>query len=351
MKSEKILIVVPAQDQLGGVYNFYKTLKDYLDSDTKYFYVGSPKFLIKNKVIVFLIYLFLFTKILAKERPKKVVLNTSLNLNAVLRDSIYLLVAKIFRCDVTLFWRGWNFDNEKYLKFPFSVISFLLFKADRAIVLYSKIKQSLKELGYKREVYGLSTIVNDAAFENEIKIENKSKDFNLLFLSRVETYKGVIELLDAYVILKSKYPNFKLTIAGDGKLYDNVNQKISQEKIKDVDVLGYVVGSKKYQVLTQGSVFVFPSYSEGMPNAVLEAMAIGLPIVTTPVGGLNDFFEEGKMGCFVKIKDVDSIVIAIEKLYLDYSLRKSISENNIEYARSNFRGEMVYNKLKNVINK
>lgn len=350
MKREKVLIVIPAQDQLGGVYNFYKILKDYFDSDTKYFYVGEPKFLIKNKVIIFLVYLFSFTKTIFKERPKKVVLNTSLNLNAVLRDSIYLLVAKIFMTKVIVFWRGWNFDNEKYLKFPFCIISFLLLKADKTVVLYSKIKSSLKTLGYKKEVFSLTTIVSDAVFNHKIKEQGGRENFNLLFLSRVEAYKGVIELIDAYAILKLKYPNFKLTIAGDGKLYEEVKEKIEQEQIKDVDVVGYVVGEKKYEVLTEGSVFVFPSYSEGMPNAILEAMAIGLPIIATPVGGLNDFFNEGEMGTFVKIKDVDSIVDAIEKLYLDLDLRNLISLNNIEYAKVNFRCEIVFNKLKNIIN-
>ena len=87
-----------------------------------------------------------------------------------------------------------------------------------------------------------------------------------------------------------------------------------------------------------------------MPNAVLEAMAIGLPIITTAVGGLNDFFIEYKMGAFIQKKDVQSIVEKVEEFYLNIELRKLTCDVNVNYATNNFKGKIVFNKLNQIIN-
>jgi len=345
----KTIILVPAQDKLGGVYNFYKNLESHLDDDVIYFYVGEPKFRFNNKFIITFIYIFKYIKIIVKLKPQVVVLNTSLNLNAVVRDSLYLLISKIFRKKVIVFWRGWNFNNEKYLKLPFSIITSLLLKSNKAIVLYSEVKNSLKKMGYKNEIFQLTTMVGDITF-NHVSLEKSSETFDLVFLSRVEIYKGVYELLKAYVILKEKYSNFRLIIAGKGSEHTALVNYVNEHNIQDVVFAGYVKGDEKNQLLAMGHLFVFPSYSEGMPNAVLEAMAIGMPIVTTPVGGLNDFFVEEDMGSFIQIKDVNSIVDKVEYLYSNEVLRSSISQNNRIYAKNNFTGQIVYEKLIKLIN-
>lgn len=262
---------------------------------------------------------------------------------------MYLLIAKIFRKEVIVFWRGWNFDNEKYLKFPYTIVTKLLLKADKAVVLYSEIGNSLKKLGYRKTVYQLTTMVSDLAFNNQTKVQNQGH-FKIIFLSRVETYKGIYELLKAYAILKKKYSNFELIIAGNGDEHQNVLNQVKENNIKDVSFVGYVKDDEKYRLLSSGDIFVFPSYSEGMPNAVLEAMAIGLPIITTPVGGINDFFIEDKMGLFIQIKNIQSIVEKVEKLYLNIEVRKLISDINVDYASRNFKGKIVFNKLNEIIN-
>jgi glycosyltransferase involved in cell wall biosynthesis len=348
-KDTKTLILVPSQDYLGGVYNFYKNLKICIDDDTLYFHVGESKFIVKNKVLVFFIYVFKFIKELRKVKPKTIILNPSLNLNAVLRDSLYLIIAKVFRKEVIVFWRGWNFNNEKYLKFPYSIVTKLLLKSDKTIVLYSEIGNSLKKLGYENKVFELTTMVSDLAFNYQIKTQEQDV-FKLIFLSRVESYKGVYELLKAYAILKKKYPDFELIIAGNGNEHQNLLNLVKENDVKDVTFVGYVKGDEKYSLLASGDLFVFPSYSEGMPNAVLEAMAVGLPIVTTRVGGINDFFIEDRMGSFIEKKDVQSIVNKVEYLYLNKNLRQQISNINIDYASKTFKGETVFKKLKNVIN-
>lgn len=346
----KTLILVPAQDQFGGVYNFYDNLKPHLDDEVDYFYVGESKFRFNNKLVVSILYIFEFLKVLNKRKPQVVVLNTSLNLNAVIRDSIYVLISKIYRKEVVVFWRGWNFNNEKFLKFPYSIITSMLLRSNKAIVLFSEIGNSLKKLGYKKEIFQLTTMVGDLAFNHQVK-KRSTDTFDLIFLSRVEIYKGINELLKAFAILKERHSNFRLIIAGIGSEHNKVVNYVKEHNIKDVVFSGYLKGKEKYELLSSSHLYVFPSYSEGMPNAVLEAMALAMPIITTPVGGLNDFFVEDEMGSFIKIKDVNSIVEKVEYLYFNNNLRISISQKNNLYAKKHFTGQVVYSKLSSIINK
>tara|TARA_B110000003_G_scaffold276335_1_gene322277 strand:- start:1033 stop:2094 length:1062 start_codon:yes stop_codon:yes gene_type:complete len=348
-EKRKVLIVVPAQDQFGGVYNFYENLKPHLEDDFTYLYVGEPKFQFNNKAIITLIYILIFIRTLLKLKPNIVVLNPSLNINSVLRDSIYLLISKIFRTEIIIFWRGWNFNNEKYLKYPYSIITSMLLKSNKAIVLYSEIGNSLKKLNYKKEIFQLSTMVGDLAINQLVK-EKRKDTFDLIFLSRIEVYKGIYELLKAYEILKGKHTHMRLIIAGNGSEKNTLINYVKENNIRDVIFSGYLKGQRKYELLSSGHLYVFPSYSEGMPNAVLEAMALGMPIITTPVGGLNDFFVEDDMGSFIKIKDVNSIVEKIESLYFNNNLRISISQKNRVYAEKHFTGQVVSKKLNRIIN-
>lgn len=351
-RDKKVLIVVPDQNvenRRGGVHNFYKKIESKLESHHEYYLVNNDEFPTKNKIYTTYIHYVRIKRKLKAENFDCLLLNPSLKLNAILRDSLYILAAKRLKIETIVFWRGWNFDNIKYLKYPFRIITKSLLKAEKSIVLYSKISNSLRELGYKKEVHSLTTMVDDMVFDYQVKQEEKEM-FNLVFLSRVEVYKGVHELLEAYQILKSRYPNMQLTIAGNGAKLENLKDKVKSSQIKDVTFSGYVVGEKKYELLSLGDLFVFPSYSEGMPNAVLEAMAIGLPVVTTRVGGLNDFFKDNEMGHFVEMKDAKDLADKIERLYLDTEKRKKISVENRKYASDHFKRSIVYNNLKEIIN-
>ena len=348
----KILIVITDQNEenrLGGVYNFYMDLEPLLEKNYMYHSLNNDRMLFKNKIFTSLVHFVRMAITFSKTDYACLVLNCSLNFNAVLRDSVFVIIAKICNTKVLVFWHGWDFNHEKFLRFPYSPLTRFLLKSNCAIVLYSWITNSLRNLGYTNPVHQLTTLVRKSAFRYKKADSNQEDTFNLIFFSRVEAYKGIYELIEAYEILKKKYPNFILTIVGDGSESTRVASLVKAKNLKDVLIPGYVVGDEKFNLLSKASAFILPSYTEGFPVAVIEAMAVGLPVIVTPVGGINDFFIDKLMGSLIAIKDVDSIVEKVEQLYLNSAKRDAISEYNLNYAKENFMDEMVFSKLKKII--
>ena len=117
-----------------------------------------------------------------------------------------------------------------------------------------------------------------------------------MYSGRIEKAKGVYETVDTFSILKSQYKDLTLTFVGDGSELPMLKQYVENKKIKDVRFTGELRGEDFKKEYINADMYLFLSYTEGMPTVVLEAMIFGLPIFTRKVGGLIDFFENGKMG-------------------------------------------------------
>ena len=99
---------------------------------------------------------------------------------------------------------------------------------------------------------------------------------------------------------------------------------------------------------TESDIFLFPSYHEGCPNAVLEAMAAGLPVVSTRAGCLNDIIENYINGIFIKERSVEEIVDAVNILINNRMLREKIGCNNREKARREFDVRVIFKRIEQI---
>jgi glycosyltransferase involved in cell wall biosynthesis len=179
----------------------------------------------------------------------------------------------------------------------------------------------------------------------------KHKQVNLLFLSRLEKRKGIYELLEAFKRLRTNTDiKYTLTIGGDGFELDPMRALIQKEAIEDVQMKGFISGEEKKQAFMQAHIFVFPSHGEGMPNAVLEAMGFGLPVVTTPVGGVVDFFKDGENGCYTAINKPDELFGKISELASNHKLLTEIAISNFKLAQSRFTSDIVAGRMLKIFN-
>jgi glycosyltransferase involved in cell wall biosynthesis len=174
----------------------------------------------------------------------------------------------------------------------------------------------------------------------------------LLFVGRLMREKGIFDLLNAISNLRVKIP-FHMFIVGDGPDSDDAKLETVRMGLGDwVNFTGYLKGKELSDIYRKADVFVFPSWREGFPTVVAEAMGYGLPIVTTRIRGTADHLQEGINTLFVPIKDPASLAKAIASLLNDPNLRIQMGLANrkkVEEFMPNIVGQQYLNILMEII--
>lgn len=163
-----------------------------------------------------------------------------------------------------------------------------------------------------------------------------------LFIGRLIKDKGIIEYLEACRIIKTKYTGVRCLLVGP---YDSnpsaINHADLQHYIEDGVIEYYGEQGDVRPYIKECSVFILPSYHEGTPKTVLEAMAVGRPIITTDAPGCRETVVDGYNGFLVPIKDVDSLVKKMGILIKDVALRNYMAENSLKIAREKYDVNLV----------
>jgi glycosyltransferase involved in cell wall biosynthesis len=146
----------------------------------------------------------------------------------------------------------------------------------------------------------------------------------LLFLGHLLRDKGVYDLVRAFGLVARRFPRLKLVLGGVGHI-DEVRQLATQLEIAErVSCPGWLGPERKSAALASSTIFLLPSYAEGMPMALLEAMSWGLPVIATPVGGIPQVVENNVNGLLVAPGDIDGLASAIRRLLEDSELRERV---------------------------
>ncbi len=342
----KLIVNIPHLKLQGGVSSHYKGLEPFWSVSKDYNVIGKRYGL---PGIVFLPYDYLkFVLLCLFGGYTHVLLNPSLGKNAIKRDAVFLKIAKLFQKKVVVFFHGWAPDMVKKINDQPNAFLSAYNKADKFIVLAKSIKSDLVKWGISKPIELSTTKINEELLEDFMWQAKSNKTFQLLFLSRIETYKGIYEALKTYQILKAQYPNCSLTIAGDGSQLDDV-KSYAKAHLQEVSFLGHVSNDKLKSAFKNADLYLLPSYSEGMPTTVLEAMAFGLPIVSRPVGGLVDFFENDKMGYLVESLEPQDFADKIALIINNDTKLNAIAQYNHNYAKQHFMASKVVKQLEEKI--
>jgi glycosyltransferase involved in cell wall biosynthesis len=149
-----------------------------------------------------------------------------------------------------------------------------------------------------------------------------------LFVGRIIEAKGVFDLLEAFEEV-AQTDSCRLSLVGDGEDRPAVSEWVREHGLSDrVDLPGYVDGNDLVQQYLDAAVFVLPTYSEGFPTVISEAMDAGLPIVTTPCRGMADRLAEGVNCLFVQPRDPHGLAVAVLRLLHDADLREIMGDAN-----------------------
>lgn len=175
----------------------------------------------------------------------------------------------------------------------------------------------------------------------------------IIFIGDFITSKGVLELCDAFIRLSCKERNVHLLMVGAGPLRPEVEARFGQAESQDsVTFTGRVPQKIAAALLRAADIFVLPSHSEGMPNALIEAMACGVASVVTPVGGVIEVVENGVNGLLIPVGNPERLRSAITQLLVDTKLRTTISRlsiikigNRFSWTRHAIEHKLLYQEL------
>ncbi|MHB8621935.1 MAG: glycosyltransferase family 4 protein [Sulfuricaulis sp.] len=174
----------------------------------------------------------------------------------------------------------------------------------------------------------------------EMKIPSGAKI--ITYIGRITNDKGISELVSAFRQLVARGLNVFLLLVGPFEperdpLPDKTEEQIRQER--RIKVVGYSTEPERY--LSISDVFCLPSYREGFPNTVIEAAAMGVPVVATHIVGLVDSVVDGKTGILVQPRNVEALSAALFSILSDESLRKRMGKAAQERARSLYNTDIV----------
>ncbi|MFW6271767.1 MAG: glycosyltransferase family 4 protein [Desulfosalsimonas sp.] len=356
--NSKSYILIPNDHRLGGVANYYKTLQAHLPPEYEYIYRGNAS---RDEYKLAIPWRMLKDYALFRKKTrtgtKAIVINSSLGTGGFFRDGLYFLLAPK-QAGKIVFFHGWNPRFEKKIDGSTFLMTWMkrtFLKADHIIVLYSEFKNKLRHWGYTGPVSLGSTIVDESLvqgvdFESLSGARKAIEGINILYLGNVSRDKGVWKILKAYEHLRSQnwIKDLKCIMAGEGQELEALKSHARDNGL-DIDFPGYVREKQKAEAFKNSHVYVFPSAHEGMPTSVLEAMAFGLPIITTRVGGVPDFFEEGKMGFFLDSRDPEHIAEKISYLLDRPELMQQMSEYNYNYAKEHFYAGKVVRWFQDIV--
>jgi len=170
----------------------------------------------------------------------------------------------------------------------------------------------------------------------------------LLFLGNLSDRKGVSDLLHALTLMRSPAPHWHLTVAGGGDV-EGYRQAAQRMGLADaVTFFGWAQQDQVAELLAAADALVLPSYVEGLPLVILEALANGVAVVCTPVGEIPTTLTDGRNALFVPPGDPPQLAAALDRLVADPALRLQLEAQGLAFYRRGFSNEAFFNAVATV---
>lgn len=231
------------------------------------------------------------------------------------RKAIFIYIAKFFHKKVV-----WHMHAGRFAVFYQQhryAVRKVVNKSDVIIALSEYWKEYFKNEFPTKRVEIIKNVISAPRVHKQ-----QTGYFTLLFLGLLGKNKGIYDLLECIRDHKVEFQGkLKLYIGGNGEI-EHVKQLIKEYGIADITRFeGWVSGDKKIELLNKSDAYILPSYKEGLPISILEAMSYGMPIISTPVGGIPEIVSNGENGYLVEPGNKEDIYKAIISLLNDSDLR------------------------------
>jgi glycosyltransferase involved in cell wall biosynthesis len=254
--------------------------------------------------------------------------NFPVDKRSVIRDAPMIIMAKIMFKRMVIHLHGGEYlMNENVPGWIKLMIKMALKGKHPVICLSIAEKQVVTTQFGATNVIELPNAIDLTDAENFHREITKEETPTLLFLGRIHLDKGIAYIYEALAEMKEQNVNFKFVMAGKGPAEDEYNPKFKTLLGDGYEFKGVVSGDSKTAVFKQCNIFLLPSFWEGLPIALLEAMSFGLVPVTTNVGAMKTVVLDGKNGMLVETHSAQGIVNAVKSLSADKANMQTLSNN------------------------
>lgn len=263
---------------------------------------------------------------------------------SALRKVLFMAVSKLLGKKVIIHFHSFSVDTTIKSKYQ-TVYRYLFGKADVVLVLSKYWQDELcRTFGFKDDK--VKVLYNPCTTEVSNKVYPKRKQ--ILYAGTVNARKGYADMIKAFALIADRYPDWSIVFAGNGEIEEGKALASQLGIAKQTVFLGWVRGEEKDKAFKEASIFCLPSYAEGFPMGVLDAWAYGLPVITTPVGGIPDIAIDGKNCLLFNPGDVDILAKQMNKMMSSEELRKLVASESNELAKGIFSVEKVTERLGNI---
>jgi len=322
-------MVGPTLEQQGGMATIEQLImrQPYEDVDIQHL-ASHDEGTVVHRLLVFSSALFRFILLLVAQRVDIVHFHVS-ERGSVARKSLLVCLARLFRKPVVMHTHGCEF-HVFYERLP-SFLQHIVVRIFQSCAYVITLSQSWKQY-YETQLSlppeHVIVLHNPVELPEQLPERKGNSTVRFAFLGRVGQRKGAFDLIKAYAQLSPEHKQCsELTLAGDG-VVEQAHEMVKELDLEDqVSVLGWINPEERNQLLQSVDVFVLPSYNEGLPVAMLEAMAWGLPVITTPVGGIPEVVTHAKDGILVQPGNLEQLTGSLERLIEDEELRLKMGNN------------------------
>lgn len=254
------------------------------------------------------------------------------------RKSLFAIIGRAFGIPTLFHLHGSEMKSfyANQSRWAQRVISRQLERASRVIVLSESWKAFVLSIapGSRPIIVPNYVLIPDAP------TSIRESTITLLFLGLIGPRKGTFDLLEAFAGARARHANLRLIIGGNGQTSNAIKMARELQIADVVTFAGWVDGPAKTALLETADIYLLPSYNEGLPVSVLEAMAYRLPIITTPVGAIPELITDGVEGRLVSPGDLLALENSICELAEDSALRRRLGQAGYERV-SNYYSQAV----------
>lgn len=263
---------------------------------------------------------------------------------SALRKVLFMAVSKLLGKKVIVHFHSFSVDTTIKSKYQ-NVYRYLFGKADVVLVLSKYWQDELcRTFGFNDNK--VKVLYNPCTTEVSSNAYPKRKQ--ILYAGTVNARKGYADMIKAFAQIADRYPDWSIVFAGNGEIEEGKALASQLGIAKQAVFLGWVRGEEKDKAFKEASIFCLPSYAEGFPMGVLDAWAYGLPVITTPVGGIPDIAIDENNCLLFNPGDVDILAKQMDKMMSSEEFRKLVASESNELAKGIFSVEKVTERLENI---